>query len=79
MYIVSSNKSENGRVIYVSIITGNLVEIDFENSTYFANESNGELCGMIIVTMGQPEEPFDVSAVPLQTMPVSAEGSLNCR
>ena len=61
---------------YLSIITDNLVEIDFENSTYFANESNGELCGIIIITMGHPEEPFDVSVVPLQTVPVSAEGTV---
>jgi len=60
------------------IVTGNLVEIDFENSTYFANESSGQLCGIVIITMGQPEEPFDFSVASLQTMPVSAEGNLIC-
>ena len=42
---------------------------------YFANESDGELCATII-TMGRLEEPFDISVIPLATVPVSAESNL---
>jgi len=62
---------------FLLLSIGDFVQIDFENSTYFANESDGELCATI-TTIGRLAEPFDVSVIPLETVPVSAEGNLSC-
>ena len=61
----------------LSIAIGEFVQIQFENSSYFANESDGELCA-VISAIGRLAEPFDVRVISLTTVPVSAEGDLIC-
>ena len=49
------------------------IQIQFNNSTYYTNESTGEICTVVTV-VGCVKEMFDFGVFPLPTQPVSAEG-----
>ena len=61
-------------VMYLLLLpTDNLIQIQFDNFTYCANESAGELC-MTVNVFGCVKEQFEFGVFPLPTEPISAIG-----
>ena len=60
-------------ILYKFYPADNLIQIQFDNSTYCTNESTGELCAVVNV-VGCVKEAFDFGVFPLPSQPVSAEG-----
>ena len=55
--------------------TDNLIQIEFDNVTYCANESAGELCTVVSV-FGCVTEQFDFGVIPIPAEPISAIGTI---
>lgn len=61
--------------VFIAVIayTGDMVQIQFSNSTYYTNESTGMLC-TIVTVLGDVKQGFDIGVIPIETQPVSARG-----